>query len=476
MDYETRHVKWYWLFLFIIYSGGVIYLLFSGNPYLYSHHELRALLNDSDISETLTIPAKPDQSASLGAPTFFARYNFERSAVDPLGTPRYKDYQEHQNFSVKLEVENFEVRHIAQDGTGFYLTGNNPWVVRVGLDGETLWRFRMRDLPSDRTPLPVLLDENKAYIAHPQGEVICLNKHDGSIHWVLKMEQEVVTSPFFWENSLILPVKGTKNVRLLLINRATGKVSKNTPTLDLKPGFQVTHIPGGKGILATFDNKVVAIDPAHWKIAWSQTLPDPIVGPVTAVENSIFVSSMGGKVVRLDSGRKGRLDWETDIERTPAVAPSYIPVAHRLAVLDTNGVLVTIDGKTGKILWKFNTENKNPLLEPWSVRLSGKHIEEFKMDWAHKGWTVWSPCYQRRFCMYTPNKGQMIERVLLTGQPLVLPLQVDRRWVFFGQKKPQEYVISHVLEESEIKRLKAASAAPTVSTNSTAPATPPSTP
>jgi hypothetical protein len=77
------------------------------------------------------------------------------------------------------------------------------------------------------------------------------------------------------------------------------------------------------------------------------------------------------------------------------------------------------------------------------------------MDWLHKGWTVWAPCYERRFCIYTPGKGQLIQRVQMSGIPLALPQPGDHSWLFFVQQKSGHYAISRLLEESEIKKLKA---------------------
>lgn len=76
------------------------------------------------------------------------------------------------------------------------------------------------------------------------------------------------------------------------------------------------------------------------------------------------------------------------------------------------------------------------------------------MDWLHKGWTIWAPCGTSRFCIFTPNKGQLIQRVSLSVAPLTLPLQVERRWVFFGQKG-DKYMLSHIAEGKEIRKMQA---------------------
>lgn len=457
MDYDGRQIRWYWLLLFILYSGVVIYLLFMGNPYLYSHHELRAAMSRGEATNTLlTIPATPPAEMKVGSPTFFARFNFARNGVDPLGSPRNKNYEEYQQFPVKHDVEGFEVQNIAQDPTGFYLTGKSPWVISVGLDGELRWKFRAHDLKDDKAMSTVLLDESSAYIVHPQGELLGLSKTDGTIRWLTNLDKEVIAQPFLWKDQLIVPVKGTTTSEWMRVRRADGKNIDKPIKLDMKPGFLVSQGPGNKTLIVTAENKIMAIDTEDWKVDWSQTLTDPIKGPAVMVENQIFVATLGSKLIKLDANKKGKVDWEVDLEKPPASAPTYIPIANRLSIQLANGEIAAVDVKLGKLLWSYNTLNKSPLVDTWSVRLSAKHIEEYKMDWLHKGWTVWSACSNKHFCIFTPNKGQLVQSIALTGNPLTLPLNNDRAWIFFGQKKPGEYVISHLLEGSEIKKLKEA--------------------
>jgi len=443
----------------MLYCGVVIYLLFNGNPYLYSHHELRAAMTRGESLNLLTIPEKSPPNGKTGDATYFDRFNFHRSGVDPLGSPRSKNYEEYQTFPVNHGVEGFVPLNIAHDDSGFYLTGKSPWIVSVGLDGELRWKFRVHDVKDDK-PLPaVLLDETTAYIVHPQGEALALNKADGSIRWLINGDKELIAQPFLWQGHLILPVKGTTTSEWLLIKRTDGKLAEKSPTVDIKPGFLVSQGPGGKSIIATVDNKILAVDPEDWKIDWTVTLTDPIKGPAVVVEQQMFVSTLGSKLIKLDASKKGKVEWELELEKPPASAPTFLPVANRVTVMLEGGILAMVDAKLGKQLWTYNTLNKSPLIDSWSVRLSAKHIEEYKMDWLHKGWTTWSACSAKHFCIYTPNKGQLVQSVQLSALPLTLPLQQEKRWIFFGEGKDGKYVISHLLENAEIKKLRQEAAA-----------------
>lgn len=454
MDYESRKVKWYWLFLFVIYSAAAVYVLFQGNPYLYSHLELRTALISGADAQVSTIPSEPHTGIKLGPPTHYARYNFERTAVDSLATPRSRTYEEYEHFPVEHGLTAFDPANIAYDRNGFYITGKNEWVVAVSTSGKLLWKYRFLNVPGERGLLPPLVDEAQVYIVHPQGEVVAFNKSTGEIQWLLPQNAEIVANPFIWGEQIVLPVKGAQGVQLILVNRATGARAEKSPKLEIKPGFHITRAPALNDLIATVDNKVIAINPETWAIDWSQTLTDPVKGPAVVHENQIFVATLGAKIIKLEGNKKGKIDWEIDLEKPAASPPAYLPIMHRLSFLDTSGALVAIDAKAGKGLWRYGIENRNALVETWSARLKGNNIEEFKMDWLHKGWTIWSPCSERRFCIFTPNKGQMITRVQLSGEPMALPLQLDRRWVFFLKGKGGQYLISHVLDESEIKAVK----------------------
>jgi hypothetical protein len=458
MEYESRKVKWYWLLVFIMFCGAVAYLLFSGNPYLYSHLELRSALIVGEVSTRHTIPQKPTVLSKVSPPTSFARYNFERTAVDRAGTPRSRSYEEYESHPVTLGIDGFEPAYVTSDDSGFYLSGKSTWALAVGTDGAIRWKYRFDELEPDRSLFPIQLDETSAYIVDPAGEVVSLDKMTGQIHFVMDLHQEVVAPPFIWAKNLIVPVKGTSGLQLVHVHRSDGQTEATAPRLDVKPGFLVSYSPALEALIATADNKVLAIDPEDWSILWTQTLTDPVRGPAVVVDRQIFIATLGAKILKLDGAKKGKIDWEMDLEKPAASPPSYLPLMNKLAVLDVTGALQVIDAKTGKQVWRQGIENHNPLVETWSARLKGNNIEEFKMDWLHKGWTIWSPCSTARFCIYTPGKGQQIQTVKLSGSPLTLPISGDHSWTFLSQTKPGHYVVSRLLEENEIKRLRAAAA------------------
>lgn len=452
MDYESRKVKWYWFLAYIFYCSVVVYLLFQGNPLLYSRSELRSVLNVADGSHHLTVPLHP-QEVALSPPTFQSRYNMARTSADPLSAPRNKVYQEYQRFPVNFGLENFEVQNVSQDQSGFYLTGKGPWAVALSLDGKPIWKYRFRSPAAQVGLLPILLDEHSAYLIDSMGEVVCVDKANGELRWRISLKQSVVAVPILWRQQIIIPTKSKSGVTLTLLMRINGRIATDLPTLALKPGFLLSESAELNRLIATVENKVVSIDPGEWVIDWSQTLTDPIKGPAVVVGSQIYVSTLGAKVVKLDGSKKGKQEWEADIIKPAAASPAFVPLIQHLAILDSSGSMSAIDTKSGKVLWRLPIESRISMFEVWSARLKGQHIEEYKMDWLHKGWSIWSVCGETHFCVFTPGKGQMINRIRLSGRPIALPLPLDRRWVFLLQPKPGQYLISHVAEEAEIKKL-----------------------
>jgi outer membrane protein assembly factor BamB len=438
----------------VLFCTGTIYLLFTNNPYLYSHVELHSMLIAGEGYQRQTVPAHPEAPAKLGVATGLARYNFQRTAVDPIGAPRSRAYLEAAKHSVDLP-EDVDASNIVSDSTGFVVTGHSARAVAIDLDGSIRWSYLFLKPPGERGIFPALLDETGAYLVHPEGEIVALDKKTGRLRWTLTLDQELGAAPFAWGKDLILPIKTSTGLQVVRIPRANGHVEGPPQKLDLKPNFTIAQAPAIDALIATVDNKVVALDPETWKAIWSQTLTEPARGPAVVVDAQIFLTTPGGKLVRLDGSKRGKLDWDLDLPKPAITPPAFLPIMNRLTFYDAGGQLVAVDAKVGRVLWRTPVENRNPANETWSARLKGQNIEEFKMDWLHKGWTVWAPCADKRVCIYTPNKGQLIDRLPLAGQPLALPIAGDKRWTFLTQAQPGKLVISKLVELGELKKSRA---------------------
>jgi len=265
MDYESRKVKWYWLTLFIFYSGFVIYLIFKGNPLLYSHLELRSALTAGDPKNTSTVPSSPRLVDKPGESASIARYNLARTAIDPIGAPRAKNYEEHVKHALNLDIPDFDIQHISQDRTGFYFTGSTPWAIAVNLDGTVRWKYKFRTAPVERPLHPILVDDKTAYLIHPAGGIAALDKNTGAIRWVLHLKQDVVAAPLLWNDHILLPTKNPSGVQLRLLRRSNGKMMDESPVFEVKvPNIELTYSDTLKLLLMTAGNKILAINPLNW--------------------------------------------------------------------------------------------------------------------------------------------------------------------------------------------------------------------
>lgn len=455
MEYESRKVKWYWLIAFILYSGGVVYLLFQANPFLYSHHELKASLTEKDTRQLRSIPARPNVEPGGTIVNTSGNMNSENNGMDPLSAPRSKSLLEYESHPVNFDFTKWTPQHISADGDSFYLVGKSPWIVAINFSGEPKWQFKFLADPGDRSLSRPIIDTHYIYVVHPKGDIVALNKKTGSVVWLLPTGRELIADPFAWENQLVLPVRGDTGVQLLFVNRLSGQATEKLVNLEIKPGFSLSYSPQSKVFIASIDNKILAIDPLSWKITWTQSFTEPIRGPVSLADSQIFISTIDGKIIKADLSKRAKIDWETDLENPAMTSVTYVPHIHRIVGLDSKGNLFALDAKTGKSNWRSFTGNKSSLQEVWAARLKAKHIEEFSMDWLHKGWVIWAPCSERNICIFTPIKGQNVIRISLSGAPMTEPILSDNSMTFFLKgSKPSTYVISRVLDESEIKRLK----------------------
>jgi outer membrane protein assembly factor BamB len=465
MEFGKRKLKWYWLLLFIIYCGFVILELFNANPYLYSHNELRGALTTDKQKELKPFPTPPKDLRKVTEITWWPRWGPQHLATDTHSPPRHKILIEYKSHPIDFRLEDWDIKNVTSDASGFYVTGQNQWVVAIGLDGAVRWSFSFQRERHDDKPIhPALLDENTVYSIHPSGEVIALSKDSGALIWNLPLEREVVAQPFLWKEFIILPVnsapdpEGAANTRpgvqWIFVSRANGSIIKTSEKIDVKPGFHVTYSNDLNQFFLNMDNKITALDSETLAPLWTQTLTDPIKDALTVNGSQIFVSTLGAKLVALDASKKGKTMWEADLLKPPAAQATFLPIMNKLSVPDESGDIHVLDAKTGKETAKANLEGSPQFADTWSARIKSQHIEEYKMDWLHKGWTIWTACSGKRLCILSP-KGVLISKIALSGAPLALPVGSETKLSFLIQTGKHSYAVSELMDEKEIKRLKA---------------------
>jgi hypothetical protein len=460
MDFEHRRVRWYWVTLFLIYCGVSVYGLLSKNPYLYSHNELKKEIQAEPDQKAEPVPSVANQlplPASLGEQTYWYRLNVERNAMAPADPPWSEIFNEKEVFPL-VSTEDFRPACWAIDGDGVFIGGANA-AAGFALDGRKMWEYHFPE--ASKKPLTdALVDRVMAYLIHPTGEIVAVNKKNGELQWSIRLREEVVGPTFLSKDKIFIPVKSRIEsktpraaFRWVILKKTTGEISSFSKPVEAKPDFSITFSPELNNWFLVSENKITAIDGEKLEPLWTQTLTDPIRPPASLSGHFIYLATLGGKVLKLDGSKKGRTEWEVDLEKPLVSAPTLMPVTNKISVMDNMGQLQLIDGKLGKALWHFNIENKNELKETWSARMKGSVIQKMQMDWAQKGWAIWAPCSKNRFCVYNPSKGQLISRANLAGSVLSFPIEKDKS-LYFLVNQGKNWALSHV--ESEKTKASAA--------------------
>ena len=464
MEFGKSKLKWYWLLLFIVYSIVVIYELFHNNPYLYSHYELRSILENGKGLEIKPFPT-PSGTRETGEILFYPRWSFSHSGIEPKGMGLSKNLVERSSTDVQSGIEDWNVEKVSSDLTGFYLSGKSNWVVAVDLDGSVRWKFLFEnERPQDLPVWQLMIDATTVYAVHPKGEVVALDKATGRVIWDLPLNDELVAAPFLWKDAVVLPHKfkdpagatssSRPGVQWMYVSRDNGTIQKTSDKIDVKFEYQVVHSADLKQFIFTSENKIFAVDDLELKPVWNQVLTDPIKDSAIVYDSQIYLATMGAKLMNLDGNRKGRVVWEYDLEKPPATSPSYLPVMNRLSIKDESGAVFVVDAKNGKGVSKLSLENQSLLEDTWSAKVKTSYIEEFKMDWLHKGWTVWTACGGKKVCILTP-KGMVIAKLGLGGQPMALPIVNDGQLAFFVKVGTHKYGVTRLMDEKELNKLKA---------------------
>jgi outer membrane protein assembly factor BamB len=168
-----------------------------------------------------------------------------------------------------------------------------------------------------------------------------------------------------------------------------------------------------------------AVQLPEMKVKWQKVLSSKIEGPPVVATKNVLVSLKEGKVKGYNMVT-GKEAWEEDLKSPLQGQPTYVPIYNRAVAITKNGYLHVIDLDAGDRLWRFRLDNENDLKIPWTTRLSGKFIEALSMKWKYKGWTIWSPCVKDRICIYNPSEGQIVGRVMLSGNLLTQPLFAEQ--------------------------------------------------
>lgn len=432
MEYENRsHAKWYWVALLLLYSIATVYVVLVSNPYLYSSQDFRSALAGEKIDKTEPIPSPKKQLIiqNLDVPFPPTRMGWKRNSVEASDETRNRRYVEETKSPLLMELEGKPKEPVwLFAGDNLYMTDADGWLYSFGMDGQMLWKFQLHGPPGSRFITEPVVDNQLVYTSHTSGRVTAIDKKTGELKWLASVGEKSLSPPFVKNNHVYLVVQAyetakgknskseeKKATHMVQLNRETGEELNRSKNLDASAVMEFSYLEDENSLYLSSAEKIIAVQLPEMEEKWSKILSSEIIGPPVLAEGLVIVSLREGRL-KAYGPKTGKDNWDEELG-DPLVTPvTLLPIYQRVASITQNGYLHVIDIEEGERLWRFNISNENSIDSPWSARLNGKHIEELNMRWKYKGWTLWAPCVEKRICIYNPDRGQIVGRVMLSGQ------------------------------------------------------------
>lgn len=442
MEYSSysRSLAWYWVLAYSLYGAAVIAGVFFSNPYLYSNSDLKTHL--AEKKETAPHPFR------LNAHSVSAGKISTVSAEKPIGRRFVEADAKPLLASVNKELKN---PSFLLDGKQVFAVAEGPWLWAADLDGKEQWRFRLAD---SETFQPVA-DEALVYLASESGRVIALDRGTGHPQWMLKFKEEVVAAPLLVNDRIYVLAREDgrgEGFQLFSIAKASGEaLLESAPLFDKglsKDSFSLAASESQNLLLAGRGIDLYGLELKTLKNSWKVKLEKPVAGSPVIADDRIYLGSPEGVVTALSS--TGEVRWKTALDAKILAGPVYIPQYKRLAVFLEGKIVQLIDTKKGEKLWRFNTETENGFSGMWTQRLNTQSMEELKLKWVTRGWTLFVPCLSQRICLLNPDNGQVLGHISLSNTPEEKPLVTPDKTLYFvlRDQKTSALSIAEVIDKS----------------------------
>lgn len=460
MDYNKKGVKWYWWTLLVVYTAGAIYALLTSNPYLYSQVEFQQALVGRKSNTPLRVVMSGAEKAAPEvhlSPLSLTLWGRDRKGVDPAEVTRNRRFVEESSSQIQWP-KSFEPKVWSSDEKGLVFVGGDGEVLAVDWEGFPVWRFSAeKNLDFLR---PTLLAQQVLLVSQ-QGHIYSLSRDKGELQWYSHFAQEIFSPAMIIQNKMYLAIRPwTREIKvnsqivsgqdefkedlspgIAELDVHTGEWLRISAPLNLEQ--KVHWSSNSKSLYLSHDRSLIEIDLTDLKQKRKKDFEAEIISPVMLIEKNIVVPTRDGRVFGLRYDMD--LDYESDMGYPIVTPPVFIPIFERLAMVTDNGYLQVVGAESGERRWRFNLQNESPSSLGWSSRLNGKHIEELNLGWRYKGWSLWVPCVKDRVCIYNPDQGQIIGRIMLSGA-YTSPPYVDKKTFYFVLKENSQWKISKYIE------------------------------
>lgn len=252
--------------------------------------------------------------------------------------------------------------------------GQEIWVAdhtgRISVvDADSGRSIRQYDTELPLSAGPRLRDE-RAYWGTFDGELIAMNRADGTIVWRARLSSEVLSMPIVQDEVVVVRcIDG----RVFGIDRQTGARiwvhDRSVPLLTLR-GNSDPLGRAGQVFIGHEDGAVSALRAADGSLLWEQRVSVPegrteldrlsdIDGPMAIVGSELYVVTFKGQLagLALDSGR---ILWSKDLAAHQGVSL----LRTQLAVADRDDAVWLVDRRNGATIWRDDRLARRRITRP----------------------------------------------------------------------------------------------------------------
>lgn len=474
MEYDNfRSVAWHWLVLFYLYAAAVVGLVLYSNPYLYDQKDLKMALagQQSEAAQPIPSPRNQIERGPAGVGSFTDRFGVTREGSDPSNTARARRFikvSEHEIMAT--EGINADLNHWWVDGDRAFNTSATE-LFAFNVEGGLQWKFTAHG-PDGLKLLKPTSDLHTVYLATNFGKLYAIKKSDGKLIWSLDAAEQFYSDPLLSGEQLILAAKPNlttrlklvpnnkentnKDVSILEISKAKGEVAKSSPWIGAltDDNLTITTSEIGDQLIIAQNHLLLSVDRATSNTIWQNELPDKTFGYPVIGADQVFVLTDNAHILAFET-KKGKKNWEVDLEGSPVTPMSYIPSHNMLALNMKNGALLVLAAKDGEKKWRSSFDAGKVPRNTWSSRLNNKVITDLKLKWNFKGWALWSPCANDRICIFNPENGGQLGTVMTAGEVVGLPAYRTDKSVMMLVKQKDALKVSWFMDRPNYKRWRA---------------------
>ena len=397
-------------FTTLLVTGLTGFFFVRANPLLYSQELLKErttsqnllkpkplLIQDLALIETQTIAESIKTKTSL-----FLSRRFRESERKLVALDKNADLNQWLNFE-----------------SGFLISDQNlPEIHFFSWEGTRLWQFE-NEKNEGPYHLPVKFFQN-VVLSHPNGEIISLTDQ-GQKLWFTKLSIPLAAPPIVIGKDLFVIGFEQASLRGWRLSGKNGEVIDEytlTTELNEKPIKLSAGI--NNKVLISDGQKVVSWSLTEKMIVGQTEFESPPIG-FHAVDDRFSLKQPLAWVVPIEDGRVYGLDellssiWEVDLGSPIIGAGNLIPKFDRGALTTENHYVHIIQLSDGRRIWRFNLENKEKNSLGWTAQLQPALIEQLELPTRFEGWALWQTCLDQRICIFNPDGGQIVGRIILNG-------------------------------------------------------------